>query len=80
LSSSGYFQVRLLLRWSLVSLLLQGKTKTATGNSVPSSQTAAKLSNEWKSPQQNDEKVICLPAAVEDLRIVHVVYGNLWPG
>jgi hypothetical protein len=58
LPSSGSFQVRLLLTWSLVSLLLQGKFKLATGNSAPSSQTATKVLMGCKPPQRNYEDII----------------------
>jgi hypothetical protein len=80
LGSSGYFQVRHLLTWSLVSLLLQVKSKLATGNSVPSAQTANKTSNEWKLPQRNDANVICLPAKYNTLRNIEAGHGYLWSG
>jgi hypothetical protein len=79
-SSSGSFQVRLLLTWSLVSLFLKVKSKLATGNSVPSSQISTKISNEWKPSQPNDENFICLPTKAEDIRTVDVGHGNLCPG
>jgi hypothetical protein len=68
LPSSGFFPVKLLLTWLLVSLLLQGKSKLATGNSVPSSQRAIKISNERKPLQRNDENVICPPTKAEHFK------------
>jgi hypothetical protein len=65
LPCSGSFEVRFLLTWSLVSLLLKVKSKLATGNSVPSSQTVTKISNEWKPSQHNEDNVICLPTKAE---------------
>ena len=56
------------MTWSLVSLLLQGKSKLATGNSVPSSQTATKVSNEWKPLQRNYENVIGLHTKAEHVK------------
>jgi hypothetical protein len=81
LANSGYFQIRLLFRRSLVSLHLKGKSKFATENSVPSSQTATKILNEWKTPQRNYEKVtsICPTTKAPDVRSDEAGYGNLWP-
>jgi len=59
-SSSGAFQVRLLFTRSLVSLFLKVKSKLATGNRFPRSQTSNKISNERKTSQRNDENVMSL--------------------
>jgi hypothetical protein len=52
--SSGYCQERCFLKWSLVSIFLQGKSKLVTGNRVPSSQTATKITDEWRASRRND--------------------------
>jgi hypothetical protein len=66
--------------WLLVSPLLQGESKLATGNSFPSSQTVTEVPMEWKPPQRSDEIAVCLPTKAEEVRTVEAGHEYLWSG